>query len=454
MIFDLRNWYKKYLNSGHERTIKAKKNIFGLFALKGISILISMLIVPLTINYISPFKYGIWLTLSSLITWLGFFDIGLGNGLKNKFTETIALGNKKLARTYVSTTYAILALIILFVLTTALVVCFQVNWSKILNAPPEINSELRQVSIIILINFCFQLVLKIVNTLLTAIQKPALASVFDTISQIIVAIIIYLLIRFTDGSLFYLSLAISVTPTIILFLGSFWVFSHNLKDYRPSFQYVKFKYGKSVLSLGVGFFLLQVVSIVCYSTNNIIITQMLGPTEVTVYNIAYKYFMVINMVFMIILIPFWSAFTEASTLCDIEWMKSMTKKLRIIFFLISIAGILMIVASPVVYKLWIGPSVTIPVVVSVLMCIYHLTNTWGTLHSQLMYGIGKIRMQLIGSIISGLINIPLTIFLCKWMELPGILVSNIIVFSIFGLWVGPVQLNKIFNKRANGIWNR
>ena len=51
---------------------------------------IGLVLVPLTINYLNPTKYGIWITLSSVIGWFSFFDIGLGNGLRNRFAEAIA----------------------------------------------------------------------------------------------------------------------------------------------------------------------------------------------------------------------------------------------------------------------------------------------------------------------------------------------------------------------------
>lgn len=44
---------------------------------------------------------------------------------------------------------------------------------------------------------------------------------------------------------------------------------------------------------------------------NIILSRVEGPEAVTQYNIAYKYFNVLNMVFVIVLTPFGSAFTDA-----------------------------------------------------------------------------------------------------------------------------------------------
>lgn len=74
-----------FFTKGHERSIKAKKNILASFIIKGLSIAISLVLVPLTINYINPTQYGIWLTLSSIVAWFSFFDIGLTQGLRNKF---------------------------------------------------------------------------------------------------------------------------------------------------------------------------------------------------------------------------------------------------------------------------------------------------------------------------------------------------------------------------------
>ena len=94
----------RYKQSG-ERSKKSVVNIILSFGAKGISIITQLLIVPMTINYVNPTQYGIWLTLSSIIAWIGFFDLGFGNGMRNKVAEAIAKGDVELAKRYVSTTY-------------------------------------------------------------------------------------------------------------------------------------------------------------------------------------------------------------------------------------------------------------------------------------------------------------------------------------------------------------
>ena len=123
------------INKGQERSVKAKKNIIASFFLKGSSIIISIVMVPLAINYVNVSQYGIWLTLSSIVVWFSFFDIGLTQGLRNKFAEAVAKGNDELARVYVSTTYAILGIICSIIWLLFIFINQYLNWPKILNSP-------------------------------------------------------------------------------------------------------------------------------------------------------------------------------------------------------------------------------------------------------------------------------------------------------------------------------
>ncbi len=108
MIF---NQLISLLFKGSERSKLAKKQILYSFFLKGISVAIGLMFVPLLLNYLDAERYGVWLTLTSIVGWFTFFDIGLGNGLRNRLTEALAEDKHQLAKEYVSTTYAIITLI-------------------------------------------------------------------------------------------------------------------------------------------------------------------------------------------------------------------------------------------------------------------------------------------------------------------------------------------------------
>src|SRR6187401_708650 len=122
------------LRKGQSRTAKASRQIVYSFFLQGIGIVISLVYVPLLLNYLTQEKYGIWLTLSSILSWFSFFNIGLGYGMRNKLTEANAKGDTSLGQKYVSTTYATLICIFSAVLLVFHIINPFINWNSVLNS--------------------------------------------------------------------------------------------------------------------------------------------------------------------------------------------------------------------------------------------------------------------------------------------------------------------------------
>lgn len=440
------------LNSNNQRSSIAKKNIVASFFIKGLSILVNLLLVPLTINYVNPTRYGIWITLSSIIAWFSFFDIGFGNGLRNKFTEAVAKGQTEFARIYVSTTYAILTFIIIGVLIVFLAANPFINWPVILNCPAEYSNELQTLVLIIFSFFCLQFILQLINTVLTADQKPAKASLINLIGSIFSLALIFVLTKITSGSLILLGVALSGAPVVVMIIYSFWFYHKDYRPYAPSLKHVKFGHAKDLMNLGIKFFVIQIAAIILYQTSNIVISQLFGPENVTPYNIAFKYFGIITMGFSILITPFWSAVTDAYHKEDFTWIKSTLKRLQQFWILTAIAGVVMLLASNYVYKIWVGEEIKIPFVLSFAMMLYVLLSSWCSIFVFFLNGIGKIKLQLYGGIFGGIVNIPLSIFMGKAWGINGVVFSSVILVFINAVWL-PIQYSKIINHTAQGIWN-
>jgi O-antigen/teichoic acid export membrane protein len=444
---------KNLINRGHSRSINAKKNILFSFLIKGCNIAIGLVLVPLTIHYVKPIQYGIWLTLSSIIGWFGFFDIGLGNGLRNKFAEALAKGEHERARIYVSTTYAILIMIISFALIIFFCINPFLNWARILNAPANMARELSLLAMIVFASFSIQFVLQLISTILVADQKPAKASLFNFFGSVFSLIVIFILTKTTAGNLFYLGLGLATTPVLVFASSSIWFYSHHYKRYAPSLKFVNFKHARDLMGLGVKFFILQIAVIVLYETSNIIISQLFGPGEVTPYNIAYKYFGIISMIFGIVMTPFWSAFTEAWVKKDFVWIKTIMRKLNMLSLFLIIVILGMLALSNFAFRLWVGKEVLVPASISIVLAAYFIIYVRTAIYIYFLNGIGKIKLQLYSGIIGMIINIPLAIFLGRKIGVAGVLLSSTILNGINMIWT-VIQYNKIINNRATGIWDK
>ena len=450
---------KNILIGGSIRTAKAKKNILASFVIKGLSILVGFLMVPMVINYLNTTNYGIWITISSFLSWFTFFQIGLGAGLKNKLAVSFAKENTQLAKIYVSTTYAMLSIIITIVATLFFIGNMFIDWTAVLNAPKGMSEELNVLALIVFGFFFLRFVLKLIGSILLADQRPALSNLFGPLGNLFALIIIYFLSQNSNGSLIYLGLTISTIPVVVLLIGSVILFSGQYKEIRPSLRFVKFEYAKDLLSLGVKFFLIQISALVMFQTSNIIITQFFGPAQVTPYSIAFKYFSVINMLFTIIITPFWSAHTEAWVKKDYTWIKTAIRNLLYIWLGFVVMGIIMLLFSDTFFQFWIGrhnmDNIEISYRLRYILLIYFLIFSFGGIFNMFINGVGVIKLQTISLIIGTLVFIPLTYFFIKVFNF-GIesVALAMIIANFYSLFIAPIQYKKLINNRAYGIWGK
>ncbi len=445
---------KKLVHRGHQRSVKAKKNIIASFLIKGISVLIGFYMVPLTIGYVDKEQYGIWLTLSSVVGWISFFDIGLGHGLRNKLAEAMAKDEWEKAKVYVSSTYAILGVIFVGILILFFTVEPWLNWQTILNTQSVDIKELRLVAIATFSFFCINFILRLIDSIFYAYQRPAYKGFISLVSNIIALAIIIVITKTTQGSLLYLALTLGISPMIILLIVSIYMFKSEFRPIAPSLNYVRKTHFKDLIGLGARFFLVNISVIIIFATDNMIITQLFGPGEVPAYAIAHKYFGLITVGFSFILVPMWSAYTEAYVKNDINWVISVIKKLKKIWLILVLIGLLMFAVSPIFFKFWV-PQIEVPLLLTGMMCLYVIVLAWGNIFVNFVNGVGKIELQLIIGIVGTLINIPLSYFFAQTLGMgsAGVIGASIVCIA-YGPVFAPIQFNKIIKGTASGIWNR
>lgn len=446
------------LFKGHRRTVKAKKNIFASFLLKGVSIVIGFLLVRVTLDYLDQVKYGVWLTLTSFLTWFTFFEIGLGNGLKNKLAESLAKEDYRLGRIYVSTTYASLLIVVLILSALFFSVNQFIDWNMIFNVEVIDPAELTAVASIVFGFFFLQFVLKLVGTVLTADQLPALASTFGPLGNAVSLLLILVVKQYSQGSLIYLSLIFSIVPVVVLIVASVYFYNSKYKNIAPSPKFVDFQYAKELLNLGVKFFLIQISALLMFQSSNILIAQFFGPEEVTSYNIAFKLFNVIMMLFNIIIMPFWAAFTEAWTKKDTIWVKNTIRNLTYVWFGMVVLSFFLFLISDLFFQFWLGKdkmeTIEISNTLKVSLIVYFLTFTFGGIFNMFINGVGKLKVQLYSLLAGALMFIPLTFFFVKVLHwgIESVVIASIIS-NFYSPIFAPIQYYKLINNKAKGIWN-
>lgn len=451
----IRRKISDFFSKGSQRSIEAKRNIIGTIAIKGLSISTSLLMVPMTIHYINPTQYGIWLTISSMVAWISFFDIGFTQGLRNRFTEAKAQNDTALARIYISTTYFYMSVIFIGLWLILLIFNRFIDWGSLLHIDATLSKEVSSLAYIIFSYFCLQFVFRIVSTILIADQKPAKAAMLDLIGQIFSLIIIYLLTKISSGSLVLLGFALGVAPTLIIIGANFLLFKTEYKEYTPSIRYVKTKYAKDIMTLGLRFFILQIAYIIQYQSTLFLIAHYFDTLQVTSYNIAYKYFGILQMGFSILITPLWSGVTDAYSSEDTDWIKNAVKKYLYVLIPFILTGIIMLIIAGPVYEMWLGKgTVNISFNISLLCLIFFLTQMFAMIFVHVINGIGALKIQFYSSFLTSLGFVSFSLVLIKVFHLgiESILISSILS-NVYGYIIAPVQYYNVFIKRSElKIW--
>jgi O-antigen/teichoic acid export membrane protein len=438
----------------HTKNIQINTFLIAFF--RGGAIICSFLLVPLSLEYLDKKYYGVWLTLISVIAWLSFMDVGLGNGLRNKLTEAVELKNKILAKEYVSTAYIIFAALMVSVMIVFVLINPFINWALILKTDLSYHNLLL-LTFIIITGFCLRLVLDLAGIIVIALHSPFKKAIIDFFLNLITLILVYALTFSQSKSLINFGIIVSFVPVITLAFFNYYIFrkqsSYNFL--KPSWSSFNKIHLKSLFSLGLKFFIIQIAGIIVFSTDNLIITQFFTSADVTDFNISYKYFSVITVLFSIVLMPYWSSFTSAYLGGRSEWIKKSFKSLIYLWIVQILLCISFVFLAKYLYSLWLGNEIKSSYHLNMFMAIYVIIINWNSIFVYFLNGISKIKIQLYSSLLIAFINLPISYLFIKYSSygIISVIIGNCISLLICSIWA-PIQCYKIIKGRANGLWNK
>lgn len=389
------------------RSKKLKKNIIGSVILKGLGIILSFLLLPLTVHYLSEVEYGVWVTLFSVLNWINMLDMGIGLGLRNKLAEAVARENISDMRSYISTgigTMLVIGLVFLIVFHVGMQF---VNMQSIFNTTLLSEDELYQATYYTGVFVIVSFVLSIINQIYYAYQKAAMVGGIGIMHSLIMLVVVYYLTLLPNHQLLYFVFAFGIAM-ISSRLGFIWWFFK--KEYRviPRWRYFAISKVRSISDLGIRFFIIQICCIFGYTFNNFLITEFLGPEYVRTFDIIAKIISFSLVLQTLVTTPLWSAYTEAYVRRDYTWMrKAFWKSMYLTFALILAIIIGSLFMDSLIY-LWMHIRLEYSALLLCLIGLYYAEVLICNGLCMLLNGIGDINIQLFAWILAATSVVPFT----------------------------------------------
>lgn len=436
------------------RTKRLNRNAIGSIAVKLSTMLVEIVKVSILLSYLSVEKYGIWLTIVSIVLWSHHFDLGLGTGLKFKLTEAIAQNDSTRSKHLVSTAYASITIIMGAALLLLTPIVLAVDWSSMLNTPPTLNEELTYCVIIILAVFACQFILELITIVLKSYQRTAISEVFKPISNAISLGIIIVLGFFSHDSLILASLAMTIPYLAVLLAANIWYFTKQYRDIRPSLSFAKMSYVKDIYSLGLKFFANQFSALVVFSTANFLLSHTICPTEVSIYSTANTYYNIVVIFFTSIIVASSTPITDAYVRGDMTWIKDCMRKLFIIASMAILLELILFAVSSIAFSIWVGDKIIVPHTLAIAFVVYNILALYSQQYSLFLASVGKMNLNVIISCCKIILFIPVAVLLVKQFGAIGLVGATILINTIPNLVFGYIQTNKIISGTATGIWNR
>ncbi len=419
--------------------------------MKPISMALSLVYTPLALAFLGDEKNGVWTIILNIISWINYFDIGIGNGLRNRLTEAIANDDKELAQKYVSTAYAGTALVSIIFCTIITLIWNILDLSTFF----KINVVGENTDLVVFISVffvCVNFVLSLSKTAAYSIQQTGIISVVGVADQIIQIAVIILISKIFKQSLF----AIAMMYGIVSLFDSIIIYSIIAKKRQflhPRVSMISKQHMKPLLTLGIGFFALQICTLILNTTDNLLISYLYGSAEVTPYSIVYKVFYMLVQVHGIIIMPMWSAYTEAAAKKNIIWIKKTINYINGITVIFCVGAIIGIFLYEPMAAIWLQRRLNYSKLLIVLVATYMIVQMISNNYASFLCGVGHIKVSTIIAIIGALLNIPLSIFFARYcgMRLSGIIMGSLIVMMISVITL-PIVSYRWINERSEE-WN-
>jgi O-antigen/teichoic acid export membrane protein len=402
----------------------------------------SFVSVPLTVHYLGAERYGVWLTISSLMLWVALTDFGLaGNALVNVLSETVGNDDRVSARHYTASAFWALITIALVIGMVFMAAFHFIPWRAVFRLSDATSTqELESTCALVLTLFVINLPLSLLRSLYNAHQDGYLANIWGIASGV-VSLLGLIVVTHFHGGLPQLVVAISGVPALVLLANAYHAFVRRYPWLAPAPSAVRWTCIRRLLKLGGKYMIMQLAALGIYQSQAMIITQMLGPSKVVIFVVAYKVMALpVDLAYMGT-VPFISAFGEAKARRDWNWIKRAFKNgtFASVALGMPLAAALALVAKPLIL-IWAGPSAVPDPYLILSLFFYTAFGVSQVMAQQLLCGVERVEPLLISIVFCAIGCVVLGILFAPWWGLGGVAFA-MSASVLITLW--PIQFYEV-----------
>jgi O-antigen/teichoic acid export membrane protein len=434
------------------RSAERYRRIAWSTVLAGLGKMISMgtgvISVPLVIGYLGSERYGMWVTMSSLVAALGPLDLGIGLGLLTLLADADGRGDRVTARRAVATSLAMLLTIAAAVLLGLVVAYPFIPWSRVFNVSTAAAAgEAGPASAMLVTSFALGLPLGIIGLIQLAHQSNYISSAWAIAGNLASLVAIVAVIQL-HASLPILVVALTGLGLVFAFLNGAVLFGIQRPWLRPHRDDVDRKLMRPLLRVGGLFMILQIAGLAGYQLDNFVVAQVMGARSVAEYSIPTKLFTFAPTLVSFVLTPLWPAYRESLARGDWVWISRTLRRSLILAAAVNVpSAIFLIFAGPWVLHLWVGDAVHPTFILMLGLGLWLAMNTINGPLAMLLNGANAMGFQAGCAILMAVGNVTISVFLVYRIGVSGAVWGSVIAQAVFvllpSIWYVPRLLARL-----------
>jgi O-antigen/teichoic acid export membrane protein len=393
---------------------------------RAVSMLAGLITVPLTFRYLGPERYGLWMVMVSMIGTMGFADLGIGNGLVNTISEAHGRDDHSMAKEYVSSAFVMLSAIAALLAVAAVVAYPFLPWMRMFNVKSaEVAAEGSRAIVVMYAWFVISIPLGVVGHVQWGLQRGFVSQVVGMVGGL-AGLAITLVVIMLRGSLVWLVLG-STVGSIGSIGANAWVLFRADPWLLPSWHAFRLDAAKKILNLGLMFFVLQCAGVLAYTSDNIVIAQVMGAAAVAAYAVPQKLFNPVSQVFGMAVAPLWPAYGEAIARGDVAWVRRTFRgSLLLVLVILVPSCTILALAGPWILRVFFGKALHAPVSLLIVLGTWVVIAAVSSATSTMLNAAGILKPQAAIAMIAASSNLLVSVLLTRRLGVIGVCLGSII----------------------------
>ncbi len=413
---------------------------------RGLTLAVSAFTLPLTLRYLGPLQYGIWVTVSTSVVMLSVLDLGIANTLTGLVAVAHAKGDQVGVQRYFATAFWVTMAFALFMVPVGFSIWRSIDWGGLfrLSDPVLAAHAARCVAVAGLV-FLLSLPLTLANRVLIGFQRTHLVNYFAMVNSLfgLIAIATTILLR---GSLVTLMAAYSGSMMLGTLALNLWFLRRP--ELRPGIHLVRRQLLKELFGQGILFFVLQLTGLVVFNCDNLVIAHYLGAAAVTPYSVAWRLSQYSYLLQGILIPSLWPAFTEAYQKGHMEWIAQTYYSVRrTTWIAVGVAAVCVGLFGRSIIRIWAGPVAVPGTMLLWTMALFSVLLGTTTNQALLLTATGRLRLEAGVAVLAAMSNLLLSIALVQRMGAEGVILSTVCSFLIFMVVPQAWEVKRVLSGR-------